>query len=147
MKYFAYGSNLKLEDLNDWCRRKNVPNPKLTNPQPFKLENYKLGFTRKSINRKGGVADIIFSTGDFCWGVNFDVDKQDLSILDMKEGVSSGAYKQFPLSDNVITYVVVNKANFVQPHPDYVDLIIQGARKYNLPQTWIDKLESFKIQF
>ena len=144
MKYFAYGSNLKHEDLIKWCKERNLSVPRLLNPKPFRLENYKLGFTRMSINRKGGVADVIFSPNDFCWGVVFDVAKEDLDVLDSKESVKSGAYKQIKLSDDMITYVVVNKTDFVQPHPDYVDLIIHGARKYGLPQTWIDKLESFK---
>lgn len=144
MKYFAYGSNLDHNDLIDWCKERHLSVPKLTNPKLFRLENYKLGFTRKSVNRNGGVADIIYSQGDFCCGVVFDVTKEDLDVLDIKEGVKSGAYKQIKLSDDMITYVVVNKTDFVQPHPDYVDLIIHGAKKYDFPQTWIDKLESFK---
>ncbi len=81
MKYFAYDSNLKLADLSEWCKRKTVPIPKLTNSNPLKLENYKLGFTRKSVNRKGGVADIVSSPGDFCWGVVFDIEEKDLFVL------------------------------------------------------------------
>lgn len=144
MKYFAYGSNLNQHDLIDWCKKNSKPIPNLLNPKPFCLENYRLGFTRYSTTRKGGVADVIFSTGEFCWGVIFDVTKSDLDIIDVKEGVGSKAYRQFNLPDAMITYEVVKKENFVKPHADYVDLIIDGARHYGLPQTWIDYLESFK---
>ncbi len=144
MKYFAYGSNLNKEDLVKQCKKKRLDVPKLVNPKPFCLENYKLGFTRKSDDRKGGVADIIFSPGDFCCGVVFDVTQTDLDILDVKEGVEYGSYRQITLPNGMITYKVVKKENFVQPSDEYIDLIIQGANYYDLPPSWIDKLESFK---
>lgn len=144
MKYFAYGSNLNEDDLIKQCKKKGLDIPKLSNPKPFRLEGYKLGFTRKSKDRKGGVADLISSPGDFCWGVVFDIAQQDLDILDVKEGVEYGSYRQLILPNGMITYEVMKKENFVKPHVDYVDLIIDGARHYGLPQSWIDKLESFK---
>lgn len=144
MKYFAYGSNLNEGDLIKQCKKKDLDMPKLLNPQPFRLKDYKLGFTRKSKDRKGGVADIISSLGDFCWGVAFDVTQADLDILDVKEGVKYGSYRQLPLPNGMITYEVVEKENFVKPHVEYVNLIIEGAIHYGLPQAWIDYLESFK---
>jgi hypothetical protein len=96
------------------------------------------------------VADIIFSPGDFCWGVIFDVTQADIDIIDVKEGADpknpeDGAYKQLKLSNDVVTYGVVKKERFVRPHNDYVDLIIHGARSYGLPPDWIRHLESFKL--
>lgn len=145
MKYFAYGSNLNQKDLVKWCKKNKQPEPKLSDPRTFCLEGYKIEFTRYSEGRKGGVADIIKSDGEFCWGIIFDVVQEDLNIIDLKEGVSQGAYRQITLPKGMITYEVVKKQDFVQPHNDYIDLIIEGAKNYSLPQSWIDKLESFKI--
>lgn len=144
MKHFAYGSNLNKIDLAKQCKKKRLDIPKLLNPEPFCLENYKLGFTRKSVDRKGGVADIIFSTGDFCYGVVFDVIESDLDILDEKEGVKYGSYRQITLPNGIITYEVVKKEKYVQPSTMYLNLIIEGAKKYGLPESWINHLESFK---
>ncbi len=147
MKYFAYGSNLSDRDLKEWCAKYNKKIPELLNPRIVKLEGYKIGFTRKSIRRGGGVIDIIWSPGDFCYGVVFDVSEADFEILDKKEGTKSdgtGAYKRLTLPDGMITYDVVDKSDFVQPTNDYVDTIIEGAEKYDLPQDWRDELKSFK---
>ena len=144
MKYFAYGSNLNEDDLIQWCRKNGFDMPKLLNPKPFRLENYKIGFTRYSKSRKGGVADLISNQGDFCWGVVFDVTQSDIDILDEKENVKSEAYRQITLPNGTVTYEVVEKKDFIKPSSEYVDLIIEGAKRYGLPHTWIDKLESFK---
>ncbi len=150
MRYFGYGSNLNEKDLKKWCDRKRRNVPKLLNPKIEKLENYAIGFTLRSISRGGGVADIIASEGDYCWGVVFDVTDEDLEIIDMKEGVKpdgTGAYKRLSLPDNMMTYVVVKKeSDFVQPTNEYLDAIIEGAKNYGLPKEWIDKLESFKTK-
>lgn len=146
MKYFAYGSNLNEGDLIKQCKKKDLDIPKLSHPKPFRLEGYKLGFTRKSTDRKGGVADIIYSPGDFCWGVVFYIAQKDLDILDVKEGVKYGSYRQLTLPNGMITYEVVKKDDFVKPHAEYLDLIISGAKHYGLPLNWIDKLESFKLK-
>ncbi len=136
-RYFAYGSNLNQNDLDEW-------QVNLQNPMPKRLDDYRLGFTRHTDNRKGGVADIIKDEKSFCWGVIFDVNSNDWPILDEKEGVLSNAYKQLYLSDDVYTYTVVKKCCFVQPHQDYLNLIIEGARQHKLPESWIRHLESFR---
>ena len=91
------------KDLKDWCENHNQKKLDLLNPSLFRLENYRIGFTRYSIGRKGGVADIISSTGDFCYGVIFDVRNAELDVLDIKEGVKSGDYRRLHLSDKMIT--------------------------------------------
>lgn len=148
MKYFAYGSNLNNKDLESWCKRKNKNIPKMTNPTIIKLENFAIGFTRRSITRGGGVADIISREGDFCYGVAFDIPEEDFKILDKKEGArvdGTGSYKRIRLPNNMITYeVVTREADFVKPTKEYLDTIIEGAKNHNLPIEWIEKLESFR---
>ncbi len=148
MKYFAYGSNLNLEDLKKWCEKRNEDIPKLENPKITKLENFAIGFTRNSNERGGGVADLIFSKENFCYGIIFDATKYDFKILDKKEGVKedkTGAYERLELENDVITYKVrVKDADFIQPSDEYLNIIIDGARNHKLPNGWIEKLESFK---
>lgn len=152
MKYFGYGSNLNLEDLSDWCKKKKEKLPQLQNPRVAILENYKLDFTKYSPSRNGGVADIIYSKNDFVYGIVFDVTKDDFNVLDKKEG-SPYFYKQSKVKvkllneevlDDVISYEVDDKEDFVSPTRKYIDILIKGAKYYSLPQIWIDKLESFK---
>jgi|APSaa5957512535_1039671.scaffolds.fasta_scaffold04245_4 hypothetical protein len=147
MKYFGYGSNLNLNDLKKWCERNNERIPKMENPNMVKLENYVIGFTRKSITRGGGVADIIRSKSEHCFGVVFDVSEDDFKILDKKEGVKivGGAYQRISLPNDMISYEVVNKeSDFVAPTNEYLNAIIDGAKNFGLPQEWIGKLESFR---
>jgi gamma-glutamylcyclotransferase len=148
MKYLAFGSNLNKEDLRNWCDSRDEEIPNLLNPQIKRLENYQIGFTRKSKNRGGGVADIIEYKGDYCYGIVFDVSENDLKIIDKKEWVRSdhkGAYERLYLSDNLVTYVANKQGDFFQPSDRYLNIIIEGAKNYGLPQEWIKKLESFKI--
>ncbi|RLG57648.1 MAG: hypothetical protein DRN95_05350, partial [Candidatus Hydrothermarchaeota archaeon] len=77
------------------------------------LENYKLAFTRKSKNRKCGVADIVESQEDKVYGVLYEIKESDLQKLDCKEGrklcndEEAGAYER----DNDIKVIVIEKEN------------------------------------
>lgn len=102
-----------------------------------RLYDHKLAFTRYSSGRKGGVADIVPSKGDYVEGVLLLV--PDFKALDAREG-HPHIYKRKKV--NVVpkgreaavvasTYVVVDKqAHEVLPHPDYVQLIRDGAATY-----------------
>jgi len=149
MKHFAYGSNMDIEDMDKWCDEHHEKRIDLSHSEINKLCDYKIDFTRWSDRREGGVADIISSPGDFCWGVVFDISKKEFEILDREEGVKVGAYARLDdLPEGLITYEVVKekgkKIKSFQPHNKYVDLIIKGAKEHGLPESWIKKLESFK---
>ena len=125
MKYFAFGSNLNKEDLKKWCDDNDKKNLNLLNPQIKRLENYRIGFTRKSKNRGGGVADIIECENDYCYGIVFDVTENDLNIIDKKEYVKSdhkGAYERFYITDNLVTYIANKQGDFFQPSDRYLRL-------------------------
>ena len=132
------------DDLVQWCNVRGYKIPELLNPHILRLKNYVIDFTRKSISRDGGVADIIYSNGDFCYGIVFDVTEEELKVIDKKEGVKVGAYRRFNITDSMMSYEVVEKTTFVQPSSKYIDLIVEGAKHYDLPPSWIEKLESFK---
>ncbi len=132
------------DDLVQWCNAREYKIPELLNPHILRLENYVIDFTRKSVSRDGGVADIIHSDGDFCYGVVFDVTEKELEIIDEKEGVESRACRRFNITDSMMSYEVIEKTTFVKPSSKYIDLIIEGVKHYDLPQSWIEKLGSFK---
>jgi len=157
MKHFAYGSNMDLKDMKKCAEEDGVELINLKNGIKHKLKNYKIDFTRRSTRKrrhKMGVSDIIYNpgVGDFCWGVIFDISESDLEILDKKEGVRKykngkdcGAYKRLTFKNGMITYVVRKREKFfVQPHNEYVEIMIKGSKDYDLPPSWIKHLESFK---
>lgn len=150
--YFAYGSNLNDSDFANWFQQGELRIPELKNPRVACLKDHRLDFTRFSKKRNGGVADIVCDKGKSVYGILFETTDDDLRILDRKEGVESGAYRRIlvtvDLSQNkkvsgVATYEVINKGS-VHPNYEYVQLIIDGAKAYGLPEQWIEKLESFK---
>lgn len=148
--YFAYGSNLNDNDLQQWCDTKKLK-IELTKKGNAKLNGYGLDFTRKSKNRNCGVADIVKSTNSSVFGVLFETDNKSLENIDKKEGVASKSYKRIDVEvifddgscfHNVITYEVVKKSKkIIYPNSEYLNLIIEGAEKNGLPDEWIEKLK------
>jgi gamma-glutamylcyclotransferase (GGCT)/AIG2-like uncharacterized protein YtfP len=66
-----------------------------------KLENHRLDFTRKSINRNCGVADIVENNNYDVWGAIFRFDEHDLGNLDRCEEKTWGSgftSSHFPLN-------------------------------------------------
>ena len=153
MLYFAYGSNMNLEKM-----KKIVPSSIFYGKA--KLENYRLDFTRESINWGCGVADIIEDNKDV-WGVIYQFDKKDLKKLDECEGYypnrekEKNAYIRIekmvyldgkedqPMT--VYTYEVVDKEfGKHKPSKDYKNLIVTGAKHWNLPKEYIKFLENIE---
>jgi gamma-glutamylcyclotransferase (GGCT)/AIG2-like uncharacterized protein YtfP len=152
MFYFAYGSNLDWEQMKERV-------PSVSFYGRAKLENHRLDFTRKSINRNCGVADIVEDNDHEVWGAIFRFDEQDLENLDRFEGYSpnrkNNDYKRIkkkvllegkkekPMT--VYTYEVVNKKlGKYLPNEHYKNLILEGAKYWQLPEEYIDFLEKIK---
>lgn len=138
--YFAYGSCMNEKDI----RR--------TTPAEFvsaaTLYDYKLAFTRYSSGRRGGVADIVKSSGDYVEGVLFKV--KDLAALDRREGAPF-AYKRKRVKVlvhermkiiSVMTYEVTNKEPYeIKPSESYKRLILDGAKQF-LSKTYQKELKA-----
>jgi gamma-glutamylcyclotransferase len=77
--YFAYGSNMSAKEMARVC-----PNSKLLGPAI--LPGFRLAFTRRSIIRKAGVADVVEDPLSSVWGALYLVDEMDIPALDIKEG-------------------------------------------------------------
>jgi hypothetical protein len=65
-KYFAYGSNMSHDQICVRCPSHNFIGA-------AELRGYKLAFTRYSMKRKCGVADIVAAPSGSVWGAVFEV--------------------------------------------------------------------------
>ena len=165
--YFAYGSNLSQEDLDDW--KKGRPKHahvdlKLKKVAIGYLPGYRLGFTRKSKSeRRGrmGVADIVKTDEEpqsRVWGVIFSVTpKQDRAIAD-KEG-SPTSYKpiQIEVVDEkgsrhmCLTYLAVveddkqRKYLYHMPSEKYYEVIRKGGEEHGLPREFFHHLKTASV--
>ena len=153
MLYFAYGSNLNQEDLREWCKSRRRPVLELSMRSIGLLEGRHLDFTAYSKVRNGGVADIVKNEHSCVYEVVFEVSPDQLAILNEKEGISSGQYKQSrvlvrlipsgTVEDDILTYeVVTKKFDRYKPSREYLDVIIKGAEAYGLPPAWIEQPKS-----
>lgn len=86
MYYFAYGSNLNKEWMENRC-------PETIPLGPAKLKDYKLGFRFPSTSWPGGgAADIISSPGDVVFGRLYLSNTSDFEKLDICEHVATKGF-------------------------------------------------------
>lgn len=150
--YFAYGSNLNWEQMKERC-------PSASFYCRASLSNYRIDFTRKSSERNCGVADIVRDENNTVYGVVYRIDEIDLGKLDKHEGYvpqrDNNAYKRIEImvfeEDNkeepiiAFTYEVVRKEfGKYKPSKEYKNLILTGAKYWNLPKEYIKFLENIE---
>ncbi|HWH91898.1 MAG TPA: gamma-glutamylcyclotransferase family protein [Candidatus Binatia bacterium] len=153
MLYFAYGSNM------DWAQMKErCPSAKFV--CRAKLPSHRLAFTRMSVSRGCGVADIWRDEKNDVWGVIYELVENELETLDKDEAFRPGR----PDDQNDYTrencyvwhegdakrpLIVAIYRGHPQPNPplpdcDYKNLIVAGARHWQLPADYIQELESIQ---
>jgi gamma-glutamylcyclotransferase (GGCT)/AIG2-like uncharacterized protein YtfP len=146
VKYFAYGSNLSPAEM-----RRMGPAASLLGRA--RLDDHRLAFTRRSPRRGGGVADVVPGSGLRVWGALYEVDDRCLERLDRKEGHPK-AYVREEVSvrsrggdhHRAITYMVARKEEHeITPTPEYLALILSGARACRLPAGYIRFLASIVV--
>lgn len=107
------------------------------------VRGFRLGFTRYSRARKGGVADLVPDLDSEVEGVLYRLPLEQLPALDEREGAPDHYRRDFiavrtpdgKMYDRVLTYVVVDKAAVdIAPHPDYAATILTGAEAYLTPR-------------
>ncbi|MBO9647584.1 MAG: gamma-glutamylcyclotransferase [Variovorax sp.] len=139
-RYFAYGSNMSHDQIGARC-----PSRKFI--CVAELPGYRLAFTRYSPKRQCGVADIVPAPGESVWGALFEMSTEDLDALDRHEGahLSPPAYvrAQVKVSTpdggclDAITYEVFDKSSVEHvPSTAYLGLMVEGARKWQLPDAY-----------
>lgn len=163
MWYFAYGSNLNVRAVADWCRHHGHRAPAMRGGKPAVLDNYRLGFPIYSDYWGGGTADIVYDPGKYVMGVLFDLNDTDLARLDQKvdrrldgAGREVGLYKRIEVKVSplgraaplvAVTYQGVNvDRNDIPPTRHYMDLLIQGAAAHGLSAMWMSYLQTFGTQ-
>lgn len=142
MLYFAYGSNLNVEQMLQRCPRA-VKLGKLT------LRDAKLVFR--------GVADCVYEPGGRCPGGIWKISPACERALDVYEGISTGLYrKEFMDIEGIegesqIMLYSMNSTGIMPPSQRYLDVIRQGYIDFKLPldylraavrESWDDKAPS-----
>lgn len=151
MLVFAYGSNLSWDQMRERC-------PSACFVSVASLRDHRLAFTRKSVTRNCGVADVIAESGAEVWGVVYEVSDLDIGHLDSAEGyrrerTKNSYYRREclvflngedhrPLA--VSTYFGDPEPNPPLPSAFYKGLILEGARHWHLPEEYVRKLEQIE---
>jgi len=145
---FAYGSNMDWAQMHERCSSAEFI-------CTAKLKNHRLAFTRKSKNRGCGVSDVLPAEGQAVWGVVYQIPEAEMAGLDKKEGINSKSYvrrvgtvdrdgdESMPISVQI--YFAAPQDNPPLPNQEYKDLIMNGARHWNLPAEYIAELENIEV--
>jgi cation transport regulator ChaC len=127
--YFAYGSCMCPVDL----KRSLGENTHDYVLGPATLQNYRLGFFRRSQKRNCGVLDIVRDRTSIVEGVLYQLPSRLSDRLDEREeGYCNG--KRY---SNVRTYTVVEKlAEEHAPNDWYFNVVLRGAVTCGLPEQY-----------
>lgn len=133
--YFAYGSNLCVQQMARRC-------PDATDPRPATLADHDW-----LINERG-VATVEPFHGAVVHGVLWRLSDHDLDVLDSAEGVPV-RYRRDELVVHTAegpgpAWVYIDpRVEPGPPRPGYLERIIDGARHHGLPQRWVDFLHKW----
>jgi gamma-glutamylcyclotransferase len=153
MLYFAYGSNLEWTQMKQRC-------PLAKFVCRAKLPAHRLAFTLKSARRDCGVADVLPDQTKDVWGVVYELPDSELKNLDEREGYQPGMpyhQSQYAREDRCVWQEGDAKRPLLAalyrgnpqldpplPSDDYKELIVAGARHWQLPADYIQELESIR---
>ncbi len=130
--YFAYGSNLCVNQMARRC-------PSAADPRPATLADHDW-----LINERG-VATVEPFDGSQVHGVVWQLDDHDLAILDSAEGVPV-RYRRDRLTVHTDAgpaeawVYIDHRVDPGPPRPGYLERIIDGAQHHELPHRWIEFL-------
>lgn len=107
------------------------------------LIDHHLAFPRRSYGWRGGVLGVVPVAGAVVEGMLFDVTAEQIEALDIKEGVSIGAYDRVTVKVqteagdlvDAITYLARpdNNNQHVPPSSAYVQTVAEGFDVWGLP--------------
>jgi len=154
--YFAYGSNMDVDDFNKWCRCREKPSPEWKLIEVAWLENYELAFNYYSRSRRGGAANLMEKAGSSVYGLLFKVSDDELGIIAEKEGHPS-YYEEVEVEvrsgkgtpTKAKSYKVIKEREEDQhqlPTEEYMQLIIRNGRKHGFPAAYLSFLESIAVK-
>ena len=141
--YFAYGSNMNWPQMQRRC-------PSAGFVCVARLANYQFGITRHSRLRDCGTANIFPIDQQEVWGIVYEVSAEDLVILDgfedgyRREILPVRAFADGKQPLNALVYIAEFEKDVPLPSAEYKRLILDGAKHWNLPASYLSMLE--KIQ-
>ena len=144
MYYFAYGSNMNWPQMQRRC-------PSSRFVCVGRLANYHFGITRHSRLRNCGTANVYPAAGKEVWGIVYEVNDSDLVILDgFEDGYRREILSVYPLEEggdplDALVYVAAVEPNVPLPNTEYRGLIVEGARHWKLPASYIATLEAIRV--
>ena len=132
MDYFAYASNLSLEQMLKRCPDAK---PKFSAVLP----NYKLIFSGWSREWHGSTASIQPFRGSKVVGAIYEISEKDLQKLDRFEDYPNTydhatimVFNEDDVAVKAITYIKRRQADETKPSPEYLSIIRQGYKDWEL---------------
>jgi gamma-glutamylcyclotransferase len=143
--YFAYGSNMNLEQIQARCSR-----PKLVSPA--RLDGHRLAFYGYTETWDGAYETAVPMPGCEVWGVLYSLSALDWERLDLWQDArmdGGGMYFHFPVAvtdPQGNEYRARMYKKDVQGEPrlpsrEYLEFILSGAQQHGLPGYYTRKLE------
>ena len=130
MKYFAYGMNTNIAEMERRC-------PKAVCLGAAWIEDYEFVFRTH--------ADIAESPGGICYGVLWDITRADLQALDRLEGYPY-YYTRFRVRVNLgdhfvyaLTYQMNDQTYIQEPSRGYLEMVTEGYQQNAVPTNQIDQ--------
>ena len=148
MKYFAYGSNMSGPVMD-------LASPAHRFLGAARLPGYRLAFMRRSLRTGTGVADIVPDPNATAWGALYELEPDQLALLDAKETLGAG-YEHLDVilqteagaSHQAMAYAVITKELVeVRPSLEYVRRLVTGAHERSLPEDYVASLEALVLDW
>ncbi len=146
MHYFAYGSNMLKNRLENQGNRVTPKIGSVIDNGAAKLSGYKIVFNKLSID-KSGKTNIAQDKEAIVWGVVYELANDQIERLDKIEK----GYKRIPIvvdynneQIEVDTYLATEDSvqENLFPTTEYLKFLIQGAKEHNFPQDYQMFLEN-----
>ncbi len=143
MYYFAYGSNMSIEQM----RERGCETAKLIGPS--RLEGYRFVFSGSSPNwSMKGTANIIEDKGSEVWGALYEVDEDCLQKLDKFEHVPERRNRNIVrIIDNhdkpydAVVYTLNDDLVENTPSDGYYNQVVTSAKDIGLPDEYLKTIE------
>jgi len=142
--YFAYGSNMNWLQMQRRC-------PSSSFVCVGRLIDYQFGITRHSRLRDCGTANVFPAKGKEVWGIVYDISDDDLVILDgFEDGYRREILSIAPRENGrqplgALVYVAAIEENVPRPNVEYRRLIVEGAKHWRLPPSYVTLLEAIQV--
>ncbi len=141
VQYFAYTASIDPNRLDDVA-------PGAQFAFIAHLPEWRLVFPYKNGQWDGALPSARPEPGNTVWGAVFELSKSELKALDSIEAAEGRALTEVEIMDRhgrrhaVVTHLASeNGATRAKPSADYLRLMLQGGRHWQLPAGWIAGLE------